>query len=205
MPYVRETAAAKAISAFVILAPGTRDYVATVNFHFTPSRVVMNLWQTDEAAKRSAAFANANRGAVPVKHPTDTGAYPFHPLVTAPKKGADYQPRDFIYQESRAGGYGYDKKTAAGCGAVVDGIPLTDHCSRYGAPVPPVAGRYFPHDFVAPKGYTLANWIRVDHSRDVSYRNPADLDDGFEGYTDCYRDSGLGVLVGLGYTIHQAI
>lgn len=205
MPYIRESAAGKAISAYVILAPVTRDYVATVQFHFTSSRVLVNVFQTDEAATKSAAFANANRDAVTVKHPSEVAPFPFRPLVKVAKKGADFEPKAFIFQESRAGGYGYVKKTAALSGVVIDGVPLTDHCSRLGAPVGPVAGRLFPRGYEPPKGYRLANWIRVDHSRDISFRNPADVDDGFEGYTDCYRDSGLGVLESLGYTIHNAL
>lgn len=202
--YVRETKAAREISAFVILSP-TGDEVATVNLHHTQSRTIANVWQSDDAAKRSAEFAEKNRSAEPVKHPDEVAAFPFQPTVKAPK-GRAYAAEDFRFQVSRAGGYGYDKRTAALAGMIIDGIPLTDHCSRFGAPIGPDHGR-FPQGYEAPKGFRLSNWFRIDRTdpdRPGRFdRSP--LPDGWTGYADCYREPGLGVLEALGYRVIQAI
>lgn len=204
--YVRETVAAKAISAYVILSP-TGEEVATVNLHFTSSRALVNLFQNDDAASRSADFANANRLVV--------AAFPFRPhvnrklkearapTVRAPGRGADlYTADDFRFVWSKASGYGYDKRTAALAGLVIDGIPITDHCSRYGAPKGPDLGR-FPIGYKAPAGYYLANWFRVGTER-LANRG-TELPEGWEGYADCYRASGLDVLRAFGYRVIEVI
>jgi hypothetical protein len=87
------------------------------------------------------------------------------------------------FQEGKAGGWGYDKFTAAIRGMVIDGHEITDHCQiRLEKPTE----QGFPRDFETPKGYSLAN-----------YR------DGF--YNDCYKDAGLDYLRHLGYSVIQAI
>lgn len=203
--YVRETTAGKAIAAYVVLSPETGEEVATVNLHFTSSRVLVNVWQREFAAIKSAEFAEKNRSAEPVKHPDEVAAFPFRPVVKAPK-GRAYASADFWFQASRAGGYGYDKRTAALSGMIIDGIPLTDHCSRYGAPIGPDHGR-FPTGYEPPKGFRLSNYIRVDRDPERPHGRfeSSDLPDGWTGYADCYREPGLGVLEALGYRVIQAI
>lgn len=72
-----------------------------------------------------------------------------------------------------AGGhsYGYDKKTAALTGAVIDGHLLYDHCHNLKLPK---GSDTFPYDFEAPQGYYLSN------------RN-----DKKAGWENCYRHAGL--------------
>lgn len=185
--YVRETTAGKAIAAYVILSP-TGEEVATVNLHHTQSRTIANVWQSDDAAKRSAEFA----ASLPTI-PTDLRL-----KVKGPKT-----PDVFRFQVGIARGYGYDKATRCLAGLVIDGIPITDHCSRYGAPARP--GSLYPRDFPLPAGYSFANYRSGDSTwSDGSPRHP-DVEKGAEGYSDCYRDSGLKIFAALGYRVIQAI
>lgn len=89
-----------------------------------------------------------------------------------------------VYQEGSAGGYGYDKFTAAIRGMIVDGHELTNHC-QVSLPKPEGLD-HFPRDFKAPPGYDLANWRE-------------------DGYNDCYKRAGLEYLTQLGYSVIQAI
>lgn len=65
------------------------------------------------------------------------------------------------FQHATAGGYGYDKFTAALSGMTIDGHKMSNHCSTEKAPKPPKGRVTFPHGFKVPKGYSLANWISV--------------------------------------------
>lgn len=87
------------------------------------------------------------------------------------------------YQEGSAGGYGYDKLTAALNHMIVDGLELTNHCA---VRLDPPTEQGFPNNYETPKGYHLANWR-----------------DGF--YSDCYKQAGLDYLRDCGYSVIQAI
>lgn len=130
--YVLDSAAAKAISAYVIL-DSRGAYVAKVVMHHGQSRCLVNVWQTGAAATRSAVAAGP-----------------------APRSAVDGE-RAFIFQHATAKGYGYDKRTAALAGLYIDGHALTDHCSRDGAPARPRGLDHYPADFKFPKGYSPAN------------------------------------------------
>lgn len=127
-------------------------------------------------------------------------------------------------QSATAGGYGYDKFTAALSRLTIDGHRMTDHC---GARIKPPRGkRYFPSDYKPRKGYRLANYAYylADGTRADSFywreQAQAQLGDGadweavqaradelkrnteiFGGYSDCYRLPGLEYLAAIGYTI----
>ena len=68
------------------------------------------------------------------------------------------------FQYGKAGGYGYDKFTAALRGLSIDGHALSDHCATEGQPKKPKGALLYPRDFKAPKGWTLANWTRVSRA-----------------------------------------
>jgi len=79
MRQVRETKAAKSISAYIVLRDG--KYIATIQFHFG-----------------------------------DTG-----------RVQCDvYAPYELVHQRA-AGGYGYDKRTAAASGAIIGGYKIEDN------------------------------------------------------------------------------
>jgi hypothetical protein len=98
---------------------------------------LVNIWQEKEAAKRSTdARAKAGK----------------------PFKAEEYRTPG-AFQWAKAGGYGYDKATAALARMIVDGHELTDHCG--GRLALPKGAKVFPYDFKAPKGYSLANYCSV--------------------------------------------
>ncbi len=113
-------------------------------------------------------------------------------LKADPKLKVEYPDSGLTFQGRTTGGYGYDKFTAALSGVVIDGVALNDHC---GVRLPKPKGKtLFPRDFKAPKGYRLANFVSADRS-----------ESGEEGYSDCYRESGISLLTDLGYEVHQLI
>jgi len=140
-----------------------------------------------------------------------------------------------VVQHGRAGGYGYDKLTAALSGLVVAGHTLADHCEAGLRPPRGLPG--FPPDY-RRKGYRTANpmqWARDNadspwralseiERRAVwprSYGVPGDSpdelaardfvraamgrDDVFTGFSECYQVAGLEYLTERGLRVHQAI
>lgn len=216
--YVRETAAAKSVSAWVI-TKGAR-HVATVQAHFGDSRVLVNIWQEPEAYKA----CKFKRG----ETITQEGARAAHDL--------------YAFQAGTASGYGYDKLTAALAGLMIDGHALTDHCGAR-LKAPKGNGGLWPRDAKAPKGYSFANWTRAskatgqtmhaytwndkaraemglpDDGRQITdaqflaMSERADAlkaaweasDDFATGYSSCYRLEGLKFLEAIGYTVRQAL
>lgn len=184
--YVRETKAGKSISAYVILKQGKE--IASVLVHYSDGgRCLVNCFQRDAAAKRCAAARNKINKVDKAKNP-----------------GRGNDPRDFYFQHATAGGYGYDKFTAALAGLWIDGHELTDHCGR--SVKPPKGRKTWPHGAKPPRGYSFANY----HSEFLTFgfetkkhKNPNYI--GEEGYTSCYRLQGLKYLEAIGYTVIQAI
>lgn len=94
-------------------------------------------------------------------------------------------------QMGKAGGYGYDKVTAALSGLVIDGHTLANHsetddkCKRL---LKRAAGKSYDEcrALVKGKGYSFANWTD-------------------NGPSSCYKKPGLDYLRALGYDIIQAI
>lgn len=205
---IRDTAAAKSVSAWVILKRGKE--VATVRAHYgNGGSVTVNVWQRSDAAERSAK-ATERYG---------------HPLEATDKYNSPGS-----YQADRAGGYGYDKFTAALGGMWIDGHRMSDHSSRDGAPKPPKGLTYFPADYKCPKGYSLANYGEYDEqgkrrdSYSWSEAATAELGEGAAfadvqrrvkqlresanltgGYSNCYKADGLKFLQAIGYTVIQAL
>lgn len=109
-------------------------------------------------------------------------------------------------QHGQAGGYGYDKFTAALSGLTIDRHPMTDHCSRLKAPKYPKGRNSYPSNFKVPKGYTLANYASGSKVYpDTGARVYSKLAPDESGYTDCYRKEGLKYLESIGYRVITAI
>ena len=161
--YVRETKAAKRLTAYVIMK-GSR-YVATVQVYFGDMTCTVNVFQTDKASYRSAATARL-------------------PMADDAAKRKAWDKTHF--QRSTANGYGYDKETAALSSCIIDGHMLTNHCG-WNRKLPK-GMKAWPRTAKAPRGYQFANYS-------------AELD----GYTDCYRRSGLDYLREIGYNVIRAI
>jgi hypothetical protein len=168
--YVHETAAGKSIKAICILK-GSKVVAHVVAAYANSGGVLVNATQHGDAAKRSYKTA----------------------LKRDPKIKVDYPEDGLTFQMGRAGGYGYDKFTAAISGFVIDGHEITNHCGKRW-PLPQ-GKKVFPRDFKAPKGYHMANYVSKSSS----------MYDGAEGYTDCYRQSGFDYLRDIGYTVETIL
>lgn len=126
---VRETTAGAAISAYVVLDK-KGEHVATVNAHYSKGgTVTVDVWNHGAAVIRS--FETARK----------TGRLSDKALAAHADRAPDYYKeqsdriewaaRDlFGLQQSRAGGYGYDKFAAALAGLIIDGHTIADHCGR---------------------------------------------------------------------------
>jgi hypothetical protein len=119
-------------------------------------------------------------------------------------KGDKQAARQFLFQHATAGGYGYDKLTAALSGLYIDGHKLTNHCEV--SLVPPKGRKVWPRDATPPRGFRFANY----HAKYITFgfdpkkhKNPNFR--GEEGYTNCYRESGLNYLKALGYIVDQVL
>ncbi len=131
--YVRDTGPGKVISAWIILK-GSREVATVQACHGSGGRVLVNIFQRDKAAERSAATA-----------------------AKAVRGKAAPEPSNFSFQSGSASGYGYDKLTAALSGLIVDGHQLTDHCA--GSKRPSNGAGVFPQGFKPPRGWTMANYM----------------------------------------------
>ena len=148
MKQVIDTAAAKSISAYIILKEGV--HIATVQAHFANSGgVIVDVFNTKEG----------------------------------------------LIHQGKAGGYGYDKFTAALAGAVIDGVKLYDHC-----------GGYEPSDkALKEKGVEL---YQTDEKKAEDFADKYGMD--FFNWVDgkpmsCYFKSGLDRITALGYIVIKAI
>lgn len=132
-------------------------------------------------------------------------------------------------QTGTAGGYGYDKFTAALSGLKVAGHVMTNHCERMGAPRKPRGLPCYPDDAKPRKGYSFANrveffrdektankWQQVDTAllhrsgtEGEQYRmrlsRAEALGDYVSGWNDCYRRDGLNYLREIGFTVINAL
>lgn len=156
----------------------------------------------------NAAFSRV--GVKLVTHLKKPGSYA-KILVAYPKDGAgrltvyivDGFGDHFTTQKSTAGGYGYDKLTAALSNMTIDGHSLSDHCGQdehskrllkaYGKAMK--AGDSAKGQAVIEKakkaGYSFSNWTSEGGFK------PND----WEGFQSCYRLPGLDYLRAIGYHV----
>lgn len=218
--YVRDTKAAQAIAATVVLDKrGVR--VATVHEYCSASgSVLVDVFTNgDKALERNAK-------ALGLKDPIDA-----------------------IHQQGKASGYGYDKSAAAMAGLYVDGIQLTDHCghskaserlfARYvkdieiGGPAcaevqkaydekaRKIGAHFANHEVVTRGDHRPLVWTQVDYNRETmkprygyvlrsDYDRAADTQIEYAGpivkrYSSLFVAAGLEALHLRGYRIIRAI
>lgn len=137
---------------------------------------------------------------------------------STPESKRDYAARELFHsQTGRAGGYGYDKATAALSGKMIDGHTMADHCGhvpeaekarakllRDYCKAHDVAGGNTDREYWAKRaariGARFANWCeagRTDRGNDA----PKSIG----RYTSLYFRSGLERLSALGYRIISAV
>lgn len=156
-----------------------------------------------------AAFARC--GVKIITHPKKAG---YAKVLTAyPKDGSG---RMSVYvvdcfgdmcttQRGQAGGYGYDKFTAALSGLTIDGHVLSDHSShdviadkllnKYGRTILAGKGTKAIEASIRAKGYNLTNWSTLGGYQPNMWK----------GYQSCYKQPALGYLSALGYKIINVI
>jgi len=174
---IRDTKAARELSAVIVLKRG--KVVAQVMARHAGA-VTVNVWQYGEAQARSAEVLRR--------------MYP---------KAADSENLG-MYQSGRAGGYGYDKKTAAMRGMVIDGVRLYDHCGH-----DEKSERLFKqyckfHDYSGEvarskeKGWDRAYWDKRAARIGARFAN---WDCSRGRYGSLFYDGGLDRLERMGYTL----
>lgn len=97
-----------------------------------------------------------------------------------------------LIHEGKAGGYGYDKASAALAGAIIDGVKIYDHCS-----LPTENDKQIMRGLVEMHkrwGYELA--------RDEAAKHGARMANGGE---NAYYEVGLDRLRVMGYKVIQAV
>lgn len=230
MKYVRETAAGRKLSAFVIMK-GAR-HVATVQvYHGQTCRV--DVFEHGPAALKSLKAYIRDNGKAPAVRDFDGASIPADTPENMQKLA------DYWQQSGSAGGGGYDKETAAMTGLYVDGNRLADHCGERKKPPRGLPG--FPADYKTPRGWSLANhahWIRNDkdspwlsldfeqervirlinapshYCEDLCEGEQAALDqirnarargDLITGFSSCFKEHGLRYLEARGYSVIRAI
>ena len=118
----------------------------------------------------------------------------------------------FGFQQSHAGGYGYDKRTAALAGLWIDGQQLADHCGTVANAEKAHAALFAQyckfHDYsgerarAAEKGWDRAHWDKRAQKIGARFAN---WDSEKNRYTSLHFQPGLERLETLGYRVIQAI
>ena len=105
------------------------------------------------------------------------------------------------FQSGHAGGYGYDKFTAALSGLSIDGVKMGNHC-QFSKKMPKGGFRK-----KAPRGWCLTNNAKFNENGEQLHCGKAERDEtpGYWAFTSCYRESGFSLLEALGYKVIQAI
>lgn len=198
---VRETAAGKSISAYVILNK-KGQHVATVQAHYSNGgTVTVDVWnQGDDACWRSLVTARKTG------HTTDAALQKV--IAKAPDYYLDHEDRErwaaydlFGLQQGRAGGYGYDKFTAALSGLIIDGHTMADHCGQVPEAEKARHGLYARYRKAAP-GDDMREWQAKAEKIGARFAN---WDNENNRYSSLHFTAGLDRLKALGYHVISAI
>ena len=209
---VRETTAGASISAWVILNK-KGQHVATVNAHYSNGgRVSVDVWNMGtEAVRRSFDTARANGRIGDADLAKRIGKAPDY--YKTEESRLDWAAYDAMgMQQSAAGGYGYDKLTAALSGLIIDGHTMADHCGQVPDAEKARAAlmrQYCKfHDYsgerarAAEKGWDRKHWDKKAARIGASFANYTSEK---ERFTSLHFTSGLDRLRELGYQVIQAI
>ena len=182
-------------------------HVATVHVRYAKSGGV-----TVEVLSHGDAVAQRTAEAMGYAFDDDGKVTTFNGKAT--KRAGEYAYQVAGFQRATAGGWGYDKTTAALSGLYIDGIRMTNHC---GERLKRPKGRLWQESDrkrVKAKGYRFANWSQGMEPGELDrYGKPRELNrygregvpDTASGYVDAYRLEGLAFLSSQGYRVIQAI
>lgn len=198
---VRETAAGQSISAWVILNK-KGGHVATVQAHYSNAgRVTVDIWTGETAAvlkSYRAALTDSEKEAAEKAALADRDY-----LKDRPEDLEEWAAFDVMnLQQGAAGGYNYDKLTAALAGLWIDGHCLVDHCGRADDATEKKKERLLKayKKAAAAPGFDQEPWDKKARKLGASFAN---WDNGH--YHNLYFDAGLDRLRALGYRVISAI
>ncbi len=216
---VRDTKAGNSISAWVILNK-KGEHVATVNAHYSNGgTVTVDVWNLgDKAVRESYAAAMATlepkvRTVAIAKAERDALAKFDWRRMDEASNWAAFDL--FGYQQGRAGGYGYDKFTAALAGLWIDGHRMANHsgCSleteRLLAQYKRACAKFEVRQPTEGQGVSISYAFPQDFQKtwDEKARKLGAHFANFNGgrYQSLYLKAGLERLEMLGYRVIQAI
>ena len=202
---VRETTAGAAISAYVVLNK-KGDHVATVNAHYSGGGVVsVDVWSHGPAVMRSFETARKNGRVSDKALASHADRAPDYYKEQADRE--EWAARDlFGLQQSRAGGYGYDKFAAALAGLVIDGHTMANHCGSVPEDEKKRAAlmRAYARAVESGQPGNEKAWREKAARIGCRFTNWASCGVG-ERYGSLHFESGLGRLDAFGYRVIQAI
>ena len=108
----------------------------------------------------------------------------------------DVFQRDELVHQKKAGGYGYDKITAALAGAVIDGYRIADHCGHAEAAGEKARARLIAAYKRNPAAHTYQDWSARASRIGCRWAN---------GMESLFFSSGLDRLSDLGYRVLRAL
>lgn len=182
-------------SAWVVLNP-KGEHVATITAQY-PRDGAGRMYVNVRNVTRSAQQRTADRYAAT------------HGKRLIDRDATDAGGAHLWFQSASAGGYGYDKTTAALAGLIVDGHTLADHCGRVpeaeAAKARLFAGyqkAWAAHQAAGTVDFDQAGWnakARKIGARFANWSREAG------GYMSLHFESGLDRLRTLGYTVIDAL
>ncbi len=101
-----------------------------------------------------------------------------------------------LTHQKKAGGYGYDKATAALSGAIIDGYRMADHCGHAEDAGEKARTRLIAAYKRNPEAYDYSGWSARAKRIGCHWAN---------GMSSLYFCSGLNRLAALGYSVIQAL
>lgn len=227
MKRIDETDAGKSIGVAVIMR-GSRHVATMRSYHAKTGGVTVEIYQNGEALARchkALPLSEKDRARM-------LANLPDYYQNAKPEALESWLAHErFSVQRGHAGGYGYDKKTAALSGMIVDGLALSNHCGRDKSSarwlrewrkVRKSGGDTSKVEERARKaGYSFANWqgaeaesiARNMKRHGMTEKQARERCSGYSdeftrkhgGYMDCYRREGLEFLAARGYHIIHGI
>ena len=210
MKQVRETTAGQSISAYVVLNR-KGEHVATVQSHYSNGgTVTVDVWSHGDAAAAANWKTARKIGRITDKQAVELASMAPDYYTTPESRESWAAHHRFGLQQGRAGGYGYDKFTAALADLIIDGHSLANHCGAVPEDESKRAAlfRSYRRAVAASDGGLSTEqrevWRKKADRLGCNFNNWQEKD-GRAGWTNLYFLDGLNRLERLGYRVITAI